>query len=101
MEHPASGSVQLAMSVQSVGEDGGLVSRPLSDVRMEIEGSGTQSIVTDEQGQAQASLLEGAYDVRFSYEGAEDVILPLEAGQLVVRSGYTTLIELSAKETAG
>ena len=100
-EHPASGSVQLSMSVESVGEDGELVSRPLSGVRMDIEGNGTQSIVTDDQGQAQLPLLEGTYDARFSYEGGEDVILPLEAGQLIVRSGYTTLIELSAKEAAG
>ena len=100
-EHPASGSVQLSMSVQSVGEDGELLSRPLSGVRMDIEGNGMRSIVTDEQGQAQAALLEGTYDARFSYEGAEGIVLPLEAGQLVVRSGYTTLIELSAKEAAG
>ena len=100
-EHPASGSVQLCMSVQGVGEDGESISRPLPAVRMDIAGSEAQSIVTDEQGQAQAALLEGAYDVRFSYEGGEDVVLPLEAGQLVVRSGYTTMIELSAKEAAG
>ena len=101
-EHPASGSVQLCMSAQGVGEDGGLKSRALAQVRMDVEGGGQSlSVVTDEQGVAEAALLEGTYDIRFAYEGGEDVILPVEAGQLVVRSGYATVIELAAKETTG
>lgn len=102
-EHPASGSVQLSMQVQGVGEDGQTHVRPLANVRMEIQGSDAQSrsIVTDAQGQAQAALLEGTYDVRFAYEGKESVVLPLEAGQLIVHSGYATLVELTARENAG
>lgn len=102
-EHPASGSVQLSMQVQSVGDDGQPHARPLAGVRMEIHGSDGQSlsIVTDEQGQAEAALLEGTYDVLFAYDGEERVVLPLEAGQLIVRSGYATLVELTARENAG
>ena len=100
-EHPASGSVQLDMKLSVIDEHAEQISMPLRDVRLDILGDSGISLLTDEQGRASASLLEGVYDVRLSYEGNLDVILPLSEGQMIVSSGSTTVIELSASESTG
>lgn len=100
-EHPASGSVLLSMRLSVIDENAQISERPLEGVRMEILSDPAISVVTDAQGQARASLLEGTYGVRLSYEGGESVILPLREGQMIVESGATTVIELSALETTG
>lgn len=99
-EHPAAGSVLLDMCLSVIDEAGQTIQQPLEGVRMEILGDAPLTIVTDAQGQARASLLEGTYGVRLSYDG-EGVLLPLEEGQMIVQSGSTTLIELSAHQTMG
>lgn len=100
-EHPASGSVLLAMQLNQLDDQGQVNAIALEGVRLEILSDPAMSIVTDAQGQARASLLEGTYSVRLSYEGDEDVVLPLSEGQMIVSSGSTTVIELSAVQTTG
>ena len=100
-EHPASGSVLLDMRLTVIDDNAQTVERPLEGVRMEILSDPAVTVVTDAQGQARASLLEGTYGVRLSYEGAEDVIMPVSEGQMIVESGATTVIELSATEATG
>ena len=103
-EHPASGGVELNMT-QTVIDDNAQISRlPLMGVQMDIAneaGERIASIVTDEQGQARLSLLEGTYGVYFGYDGNDGVILPIEAGQMLVESGATTVIDLSASQPTG
>ena len=100
-EHPASGSVLLDMRLNVLGDDGQIHTQPLKDVRLDILSDPAISIVTDDQGQARASLLEGTYPVQLSYEGNESVVLPLREGQMIVSSGSTTLIELDAAQASG
>ena len=102
-EHPASGTVQLQMRLAGIDDYGEETSAPLAGVRMEIEREGGEplSIVTDEAGFAQASLLEGSYLVRFSYEGESGALLPLEMGQMIIESGASTVIDLAATEPTG
>ncbi len=103
-EHPASGSVELNMTLSAVDSNAQISHLPLAGVQMDIAneaGEAVASIVTDEQGQARASLLEGMYSVYLRYTGAEDVILPIEEGQLLVESGATTVIDLSAAQPTG
>ncbi|MBQ7885633.1 MAG: hypothetical protein IJ313_01925 [Clostridia bacterium] len=100
-EHPASGSVLLDMRLNVLGDNGQTSAQPLEGVRLDILSEPPVFVVTDEQGQARASVLEGTYDVRLSYEGSEDIVLPLSQGQMIVSSGSTTVIELSAAQAAG
>ncbi|MGN0774933.1 MAG: SdrD B-like domain-containing protein, partial [Candidatus Ventricola sp.] len=100
-EHPASGSVLLDMRLNVIDDNAGISAQPLEGVRMEILSDPAISVVTDAQGQARASLLEGTYGVRLSYEGSGSVILPVSEGQMIVESGATTVIELSAHEATG
>jgi len=102
--HPAAGSVALNMSVEEIDENAQTVKTPLADVEMVISGGmldTPMSIVTDAEGKAHASLIEGTYDVRLAYTGKEDVIMPLEAGQMIVSSGSTTYIDLAAVRSEG
>ncbi len=100
-EHPASGSVLLDMRLNTLGDNGQMNDQPLAGVRMDILSEPVISVVTDGEGQARVSLLEGTYGVRLSYEGGEDVVLPISEGQMIVSSGSTTVIELSAVQTTG
>lgn len=100
-EHPASGMVQLSMLAKTLDANGEAMTTPLSGVVMAFEGAQQGRMVTDEQGQASASLVEGVYTVRLSYEGSEAIVLPLTEGKMIVESGLTTLIELSAPRAEG
>ncbi|MBQ4265575.1 MAG: carboxypeptidase regulatory-like domain-containing protein [Clostridia bacterium] len=100
-EHPASGSVLLDMRLSVLDDNAQPSLSPLEGVRLDIASEPPMSIVTDEQGQARASLLEGTYQVCLSYEGGGDVILPITEGQMIVSSGSTTVIELSAVQASG
>ncbi|MGN1368773.1 MAG: SdrD B-like domain-containing protein [Aristaeellaceae bacterium] len=100
-EHPAAGSVLLDMQLTVIDDNAQTAVQPLEGVRMDIFSDPAISVVTDAQGQARASLLEGTYGVRLSYEGSGDVILPVSEGQMIVESGSTTVIELSAHEATG
>lgn len=100
-EHPASGEVLLDMRLTVIDENAQTGERPLEGVRMEILSDPAISVVTDAQGQARASLLEGTYGVRFGYEGDQAVMLPVREGQMIVESGATTVIELNALEVTG
>lgn len=100
-EHPAAGSVQLDVQMAVIDEHAQTALHPLAGVRMEILSDPAVTLVTDEQGQARASLMEGTYGVRLSYAGEETVALPVSEGQMIVESGSTTLIELEATETTG
>lgn len=99
--HPASGTVQLAMRVKTLDAGGEPVSAPLPDAVLTIEGAQQARLVTDAQGQASLSMIEGIYTVRLSYEGEEAIVLPLTEGKLIVSSGETTVIELSAARAEG
>ena len=99
-EHPAAGTVQLSMKLAAIGDDGQTSESPLAGVRMDIQSDNTvMTIVTDETGTAQTSLLEGQYTVRLSFEG--DAVLPVSEGLMIVESGSTTVIELTAAEPFG
>ena len=99
-EHPAAGTVQLTMKVASVGEDGQTNEAPLAGVHMDILGDkNAMTIVTDESGMAQAALLEGQYTVRLSCESGD--VLPVSEGLMIVESGSTTVIELTAAKPEG
>jgi len=100
-EHPASGAVLLDMRLSVLDDHGQTSERPLEGVRLDILSDPAISVVTDAQGQARASLLEGTYNVRLSYEGLEDVVMPLNEGKMIVSSGSTTMIELTAAEATG
>lgn len=100
-EHPASGSVLLSMQLEEIDEHAQAQMLPLAGVRLDVFSDPPVSIVTDEAGEARASLLEGTYDVSLSYEGELDVVLPLSQAQMLVESGSTTIIELSAAKTTG
>lgn len=102
-EHPACGTVQLQMRLTGTDAYGEETSLPLAGVRMDIEREDGEalSIVTDETGFAQASLLEGSYLVTFSYEGETGALLPLEKGQMIIESGASTMIDLAATEPTG
>ena len=99
-EHPAAGTVQLTMKVASVGEDGQTNEAPLPGVHMDILGDkNAMTIITDESGMAQAALLEGQYTVRLSCESGD--VLPVREGLMIVESGSTTVIELTAAKPEG
>ena len=49
----------------------------------------------------QAALPEGSYDVTLSYAGDADILLPFTQGQLIVRGGQTTKVELAAASRMG
>lgn len=100
-EHPASGTVELNMQLGILDDHAMLREQPLADVRLDIASEPPISVVTDAQGQARASLLEGTYNVALRYEGEQDVLLPVEQAQMVVESGSTTVIDLTASETTG
>lgn len=103
-EHPAAGSVLLEMALRVIDGNADEIRRPLAGVAMQIEGdmlSEPMTIVTDENGQARSALMEGTYTVRLAYQGDEDAVLPLQAGQMVVTSGSVTLIELEAAQSTG
>lgn len=100
-EHPASGSVLLDMKLEVIDDNAQTQQLPLEGVRLDILSDPVVSVVTDAQGQAHASLLEGTYGVRLSYEGDRDAILPIQEGQMIVSSGSTTVIELSAVQPTG
>ena len=84
-EHPASGSVELGMTLAGVNENAETVAMPLAGVVMEILGDTPARVVTDENGRAEASLLEGFYTLNFSYEGEEDIVLPYELRKQIRR----------------
>ena len=100
-EHPASGSVLLDMKLAVLDDQAQQALYPLADVRMDILCDPPITLLTDENGQARASLLEGTYNVLLRYEGDQDVVMPLSEGQMIVSSGSTTVIELSAFEMTG
>lgn len=100
-EHPAAGGVRLAMRLREIDAHGEATTKPLLGVRMTISGGANAELVTDESGEAELRLMEGLYDVTFAYEGAEDVVLPLEAGQMLISSGAATEIALEATRSTG
>ncbi len=100
-EHPASGTVRLDVQYAVIDDNAQTVTQPLAGVQMEILSDPAVSVVTDAQGQASASLLEGTYAVRLRYAGEERAVLPVTEGQMIVESGSTTLIELTATQATG
>ncbi|MBQ7825835.1 MAG: hypothetical protein IJ337_05735, partial [Clostridia bacterium] len=98
-EHPASGGVQLNMQLAVIDDQGQTAYKPLAGVIMHIQGGADLTIETDKTGSAYASLLEGEYDVSFAFAG--DAVLPVEAGRMIVESGATTVIDLTATEITG
>ena len=100
-EHPAAGSVLLDMRLSTIDDHAQVSLIPLEGVRLDIASEPPVSVVTDAQGQARASLMEGTYQVYLSCEGDQEVILPVTEGQMIVSSGSTTVIELSAVQASG
>ena len=98
-EHPAVGTVQLSMKLSVIGDDGQRSETPLPGVHMEILAETPVTLVTDENGEAQTRLLEGQYTVRLSCEG--DAVLPVSEGLMIVESGTTTVIALTAEQPVG
>ncbi len=99
--HPAAGTVELVMQMASVDDYGETVEKPLPGVQMKIDASVPEVLVTDGEGHAAASLLEGTYVVHFEYAGQENISLPYPAAQIVVQSGATTTVRLTAGENRG
>lgn len=100
-EHPAHGSVQLEAVLSVLNEHGQTVEQPLAGVSMDILADTPVRLTTDENGRADLLLVEGTYDVRFSYEGEEGAVLPLSQGQVIVQGDETTFIELTATQRTG
>ena len=98
-EHPAPGVVQVTAALVSVNALGDQEEKPLSGVTLHI--SGQQDVTTDDDGLAQMALLEGTYDASLTYAGNEDASLPFTQGQLIVRSGEITQVELKATSREG
>ena len=98
-EHPAPGTVQAAATVVSVNALGEREEKPLAGLTLHIIGQG--DVTTDSDGMAQAALPEGSYDVTLSYAGDADILLPFTQGQLIVRGGQTTKVELAAASRMG
>ena len=99
LEHPATGTVQIAATLSYIDEQGEAKTHPLADIRMDIAGQTT--LTTDSDGQVQTALLPGTYDAAFSYVGSESVVLPFTQGQIVIQSGEMTKIELAAAQNEG
>lgn len=99
--HPAAGVVRVRAALAAVGDDGEILNEPLAGVRLSVEGGEPVSIVTNEEGEASLALLEGAYNIRMDYEGAENAILPASEGQLIIRKGEETAVELAAVQSTG
>ena len=98
-EHPAPGVVQVAATLTAVNALGEREETPLSGVTLRLA-DGAEA-TTDGDGAAQLALAEGTYDASFVYAGDESVALPFTQGQLIVRSGETTRVELAALSTEG
>ncbi|MBR5287995.1 MAG: carboxypeptidase regulatory-like domain-containing protein [Clostridia bacterium] len=99
--HPASGSVELQAVLTQIDENGKQTKTPLSGVTMEILGDAAQTVRTDENGFVSLPLLENVYEVRFGYDGNEEIELAHTGGQLQVVSGARTVIELEAARLFG
>lgn len=97
--HPAPGGVRLSAQLRRVTDDGEEALSPLAGVRLSVNGG--ESVTTDEDGEAALSLLEGTYDIALSYEGEEDAALPMSGGQLIVRKGEETPVEVTASAGTG
>ena len=98
-EHPAPGVVEVAATLVSVNALGEQEEKPLSGVTVRI--SGQPEVTTDHDGAAQLALPDGTYDASFAYAGDEDAALPFTQGQLIVRGGEITLVELKAASREG
>ena len=72
---------------------------PLPGVTMTAGEDGIQ-LLTDQNGEAETSMLEGRYPISFSYSG-EDAILSVENAEMIISGGSTTLIELTAHRPEG
>ena len=100
-EHPAAGSASIFVQRAMIGDDGELSLAPLANVRFDLAGDAPQTAVTDEDGRAALSLLAGTYDFTIAYDGEEDAVLPIAGGQIVVRKGEQTPVEITAAQTQG
>ena len=98
-EHPAPGMVQVEATLVSVNALGETEEKPLPGVTLRIDGQADAT--TDADGAAQIALPEGTYDAALSCEADEEVVLPFTQGQLIVRGGETTRVELTAASSTG
>ncbi|MBO5536747.1 MAG: carboxypeptidase regulatory-like domain-containing protein [Clostridia bacterium] len=94
-EHPATGTVQLNATLTALGDSGEPFSQPLAGVTMTIEADPQVTLVTDETGYAEASLLEGTYPVTFSSPDAA-IQLPFTEASLEIGSGGFTGVPVEA-----
>ena len=97
--HPTAGLVRVQWFVSGPDENGVIQREPLAGVEINLGEDGTQ-LLTNENGEAEVAMLEGRYAVSFRYPG-EDAILSVEHGEMIVSSGSTTLIELTADRPDG
>ena len=98
-EHPAPGTVQAAATVVSVNALGEREEKSLAGLTLTLPVRG--DVTTDSDGMAQAALPEGSYDVTLSMRGDADILLPFTQGQLIVRGGQTTKVDLAAASRMG
>lgn len=97
-EHPAPGLVQAAATLVSVNALGEQEEKPLAGLALCVAG---QTATTDADGAASLNLPEGTYDAQLVYTGEGSVVLPFTQGQIIVRSGETTRVEVSASSAEG
>lgn len=97
--HPSPGSVRLNAMLRYVGENGEEEFLALSDVHLNVIGG--DSVVSNKDGEGVLSLPEGTYDIQFSYEGKEDLTLPMQSALLYVRKGEETPVNLVASSSEG
>ena len=91
--------MQVRWSVSGPDENGEMRKEPLPGVTMTVGEDGIQ-LLTDQNGEAETSMLEGRYPISFSYAG-EDAILSVEHAEMIISGGSTTLIELTAQRPDG
>ena len=97
-EHPAPGLVQAAATLVSVNALGEQEEKPLAGLALCVAG---QTATTDADGAASLNLPEGTYDAQLVYTGEGSIVLPFTQGQIIVRSGETTRVEVSASSAEG
>ena len=90
--------MQAAATLVSVNALGEQEEKPLAGLALCVAG---QTATPDADGGASLNLPEGTYDAQLVYTGEGSVVLPFTQGQIIVRSGETTRVEVSASSAEG
>ncbi|MBQ8094968.1 MAG: carboxypeptidase regulatory-like domain-containing protein [Clostridia bacterium] len=99
-EHPAIGYVQLNTVLSFLDDLGETVTEPLAGIEMQIESQPPRQLLSDEEGFAETTLLEGTYSVSFSAQDPS-LVLPFTQASLIIESGGVTTVPVEVMQDAG